>query len=204
MGKLWLMPLLGLLWSTTAQATPAENLHRLLAKIVTLQGSFEQMVLDNGGTRLQQSSGSLVVRRPGMFRWQTEEPFPQLLVADGKHLWLYDQDLEQVTQQALDSRLEQTPALLLSGDLDQLSQAFEVAGPSAGDEGVYRLRPQDGNALFTQLRIAFVAGLPTEIQLEDNLGQRTSVTLTVLALNPEVPDETFLFEVPPGVDLIVE
>jgi len=200
----WIVALLGLILAAPVLATPADNLHRLLAGIDTLEGSFDQLVLDSGGTRLQQSTGEMAMKRPGMFRWHTAEPFPQLLVADGKQLWLYDLDLEQVTQQSLDGRLEHTPALLLSGDLDQLAEAFTIAGPETGDSGIYRLQPKDANALFTVMRIVFEEGVPQEIQLEDNLGQRTSVAFSTLTLNPDLDDALFHFIPPAGVDLIIE
>ncbi|WP_210395298.1 outer membrane lipoprotein chaperone LolA [Motiliproteus sediminis] len=196
--------MVALVMSATVSATPADNLKRLLGGIESLQGHFDQMVLDNSGTRLQQSSGDMALQRPGLFRWRTDEPFPQLLVADGQYLWLYDEDLEQVTRQDLDKRLDSTPALLLSGDLSQLEHTFAIVGPEQGGDGVYRLKPIDPNAMFSVMRIAFTAGVPQEIQLEDNLGQRTSVAFTQLDVNPELEAGRFRFIPPQGADLIIE
>ncbi|MEH6649786.1 MAG: outer membrane lipoprotein chaperone LolA [Motiliproteus sp.] len=185
-------------------STAGQNLNRLLAGVGSLSASFEQTVLDGGGTRLQQSHGELLLARPGKFRWSTAEPFPQLLVSDGDTLWIYDQDLEQVTQQAVDKRLTNTPALLLSGDLESLQQSFQISGPLSGDNGNYRLTPIDEEAMFSTLLIAFKDGLPVEMQLEDSLGQKTSLNFNDLVLNPDVSDAEFVFQVPDGVDLIAE
>jgi outer membrane lipoprotein carrier protein len=181
-----------------------QNLNRLLTAVGSLSASFEQTVLDGGGTRLQQSQGELLLARPGKFRWRTDEPFPQLLVSNGQTLWIYDQDLEQVSQQAVDQRLSNTPALLLSGDLGDLQQTFDIQGPGEGDSGVYRLQPLDEDAMFAVLRIMFEAGIPVEMQLEDNLGQKTSVQFSDLVVNPAIADDQFEFQVPDGVDLITE
>ncbi|WP_207062197.1 outer membrane lipoprotein chaperone LolA [Motiliproteus sp. SC1-56] len=197
--------LLALLWAGAASgATPAENLNRLLSGFESLSADFEQLVLDSSETRLQESRGQVSLQRPGRFRWRTEAPFPQLLVSDGEQLWLYDEDLEQVTQQSLDQRLTNTPALLLSGDLSALDNAFDIQGPAEGESGVFSLRPRDDSAQFVVMRLYLEAGVPREMQLEDSLGQKTSLLFDNVELNPPLSAEVFTFEVPPGVDLIVE
>ena len=50
--------------------------------------------------RTKVSSGSFEFQRPGKFRFNYTKPFEQLIVADGKTLWLYDADLNQVTERA--------------------------------------------------------------------------------------------------------
>ncbi len=184
--------------------TPAGNLNRLLSGLESFSADFEQLVLDNSGSRMQSSTGHVDLQRPGKFRWTTEEPFPQLLVSDGQQLWLYDEDLEQVTVQTVDKQLSNTPALLLSGDLSKLQESFVIAGPASGDDGIYRLTPVDKNALFTVMRMMFTAGVLIEMQLEDNLGQQTSVVFAERKLNPELDAAMFTFTVPEGVDVIVE
>lgn len=194
-----------ILVSTGVQAeTAAHNLNRLLSQLSSLSATFEQLVLDGSGNRLQQVNGEMVLARPGKFRWRTEEPFPQLLVSDGQTLWLYDKDLEQVTRQSVDKRLSNTPALLLSSNLDSLEKTFAVQGPVAGDSGVYRLMPTDDDALFVVLRLTFVAGEPVEMQLEDSLGQKTAIYFSDISINPVVDEAQFEFQLPAGVDLIAE
>ncbi|RDE24739.1 outer membrane lipoprotein carrier protein LolA [Motiliproteus coralliicola] len=200
--RLFLTVLLSLNAGWLQAADAGQNLHRLLGKIDSLSARFEQLVLDGGGTRLQQSQGEMVLARPGKFRWRTDEPFPQLLVSDGQTLWMYDEDLEQVTRQAVDQQLSNTPALLLSGDLATLQDSFQIQGPVEGDSGTFRLLPNSEDALFTVLRMQFVSGVPIEMQLEDNLGQQTSVHFYDLTLNPTLESQQFEFQVPDGVDLI--
>ncbi len=193
------------LMSTGVQAeTAANNLNRLLSQLSSLSATFEQLVLDGSGNRLQQVNGEMVLARPGKFYWRTEEPFPQLLVSDGQTLWLYDEDLEQVTRQSVDQKLSNTPALLLSGNLDGLEDTFEVLGPVVGDSGEYRLIPIKADALFVMLRLIFEAGLPVEMQLEDSLGQKTGIYFSDISVNIGVDDALFEFVLPAGVDLITE
>ncbi len=197
--------LLVLLYSQSATAaTSADNLSRLLTPITSLSADFEQLILDNNGTRMQSSQGHVELMKPGFFKWKTVEPFPQEIVSNGKTLWLYDEDLEQVTQQPVDSRVSHTPALLFSGSADQIAENFSVTGPIAGDDGLYKLTPKDDEALYTVIRILFVSGTPAEMQLEDNLGQKTSLQFREISLNKPLSASDFEFDIPAGVDLIVE
>lgn len=203
MYRLW--GLLALLWTGVALgATPSENLNRLLSDFNGFAADFEQLVLDSSGTGLQESHGRVQLQRPGRFRWRTDEPFPQLLVSDGEQLWLYDEDLEQVTRQKVDPQLSNTPALLLSGDISALDASFVIQGPAEGDSGVFTLLPRDENAQFEVMRIRLEEGIPREMQLEDSLGQKTSLLFEQIELNPELPPDLFTFDVPEGVDLLVE
>ncbi len=193
-----------ILVSSSAWAAPVDNLHRLLEGVNSFTANFQQMILDAAGTRLQESQGRFALKRPGMFRWQTEEPFPQLLVSDGQTLWLYDQDLEQVTRKPLDLRLSNTPVLLLTGDVATLNNSFIIEGPDSGDTGLYKLIPRDEQAQFTVMRILFDQKVPQEMQLEDSLGQRTSLVFRDWTLNAALMDTDFSFTPPSGVDLIAE
>ena len=68
---------------------------------------------------MQTRDRQFVILRPGRFRWELTPAgaaSPQLMVADGKNLWFYDRDLEQVSVKAAAAALTATPASLLSGD----------------------------------------------------------------------------------------
>ena len=93
--------------------------------IETFQGGFRQTLLDADGEVLEETSGTLEIRRPGQFRWDNAEPYEQQLVADGLNIWSYDVDLEQVTVKAQAEALSNTPALVLSGAGPALEQ-FDV------------------------------------------------------------------------------
>ena len=118
---------LGLVGSTTwAQARVDEVGERLVNEfvndVITLQGRFEQSLIDAEGVVIERSSGTLEIERPGRFRWSYSEPYEQWLVADGLNIWSYDVDLAQVTVKAQAKALANTPALLLGGGEDALSQ----------------------------------------------------------------------------------
>src|SRR3970282_1683949 len=53
--------------------------------------------------------------RPGKMRWNYEPPNEQLVVTDGKTVWLYDPLLENVTVQPVEGGTRGTPLAFLLG-----------------------------------------------------------------------------------------
>lgn len=186
------------------QVASTQRLTGLLQKAETLTGRFSQLSLDGTGTQLQETSGEMMLKRPGQFRWHTDEPMEQLLVSDGKKVWLYDPDLEQVTIQTLDQRLTHTPALLLSGDVSTISENFEVSHKEAGDVVDFTLKPKAKDTLFDNLRLSFRGGLINDMQLIDSVGQRTNILFHGVKMNEPLKAGLFTFEIPEGIDVISE
>ncbi|MBK3748307.1 outer membrane lipoprotein chaperone LolA [Stutzerimonas balearica] len=181
-----------------------KRLTSLLSQADTLTGRFSQLSLDASGTQLQETSGELALKRPGQFRWHTDEPMEQLLVSNGEKVWLYDPDLQQVTIQQLDQRLTHTPALLLSGDVSTISENFEVSHKEVGDVIDFTLRPKARDTLFDSLRLSFRGGVINDMQLIDSVGQRTNMLFMGVKMNEPLKSGLFQFEIPEGADVISE
>jgi outer membrane lipoprotein carrier protein len=186
------------------QAASTKRLTGLLNQAETLTGRFSQLSLDGSGTQLQETSGELSLKRPGQFRWHTDAPMEQLLVSNGKKVWLYDPDLEQVTIQELDQRLTHTPALLLSGDVSTISENFEVSHKEAGEVVDFTLKPKAKDTLFDNLRLSFRNGVINDMQLIDSVGQRTNILFMGVKMNQPLKADLFTFEIPEGADVISE
>ena len=190
--------------SADDQNGAAERLNELLSQTRTITGGFSQMTLSSNGASLQETTGSLELKRPGMFRWHTDPPLEQLLVSDGEKIWLYDPDLEQVTIQQMDQRLTHTPALLLSGDVSQLQDSFDIEWSQSGNVEDFSLTPTDADSMFDDLRVSFNDGVINDMQMSDPVGQRTNILFRNVELNAPLDDARFTFEVPDGVDVISE
>lgn len=190
--------------SADDQNGAAERLNELLSQTRTITGGFSQMTLSSNGASLQETTGSLELKRPGMFRWHTDPPLEQLLVSDGEKIWLYDPDLEQVTIQQMDQRLSHTPALLLSGDVSQLQDSFDIEWSQSGNVEDFSLTPTDADSMFDDLRVSFNDGVINDMQMSDPVGQRTNILFRNVELNAPLDDARFTFEVPDGVDVISE
>lgn len=186
------------------QAASVQRLTGLLQKAETLTGRFSQLSLDGTGTQLQETTGEMALKRPGQFRWNTDEPMAQLLVSNGSKVWLYDPDLEQVTIQTLDQRLTHTPALLLSGDVSAISDNFRVSHREAGEVIDFTLEPKARDTLFDSLRLSFRNGVINDMQMIDGVGQRTNILFHGVRVNEPLAAGLFSFEIPEGTDVISE
>src|SRR5690554_3601653 len=165
------------------QARAAERLNELLSQARTMTGGFSQMTLSSNGANLQETTGTLALKRPGMFRWHTDPPLEQLLISDGEQMWLYDPDLEQVTIQKMDKRLSHTPALLLSGDVSKLQESFDIELTDGGSVVDFTLTPREADSMFDSLRVSFNDGLINDMQMSDPVGQRTNILFHNVQLN---------------------
>lgn len=181
-----------------------QRLTQLLNQAQTLTARFSQLTLDGSGTQLQESAGELALKRPGLFRWHTDEPMEQLLVSNGQKVWLYDPDLQQVTIQTLDQRLTHTPALLLSGDVSKIGENFEITHKEAGGVVDFILKPKAKDTLFDNLRLSFRNGVVNDMQLIDSVGQRTNILFFGVKMNEKIDAAQFVFKVPAGADVIQE
>ena len=186
------------------QSQAAARLNDLLSQAKTIKADFSQMTLSSNGANMQDTTGTLVMKRPGMFRWHTDPPLEQELVSNGETIWLYDPDLMQVTVQKMDKRLTHTPALLLSGDVSTLQENFDITYTEGGNVVDFVLTPKVNDSMFETLRLSFRDGVINDMQMNDPIGQRTNILFQDVQLNPSVDPGQFTFDIPDGVDVISE
>ena len=109
---------------------------------------------------------------------------------------------EQATIKKLDVRLNQTPALLLSGDVSKISQSFDITSKEQGEVMDFTLKPKTKDTLFDSLRVSFRRGLINDMQLVDSVGQRTNILFNGVKANEAIPASKFQFKIPEGADVI--
>jgi outer membrane lipoprotein carrier protein len=176
--------------------------NNFLEDVITLQGRFEQSLIDAEGAVVERSSGTLKIERPGRFRWAYSEPYEQWLVADGLNIWSYDVDLAQVTVKPQADALANTPALLLGGSVDALEQfRFDGSMVEKGTTWV-RMIPIDTTSGFERMELGFFDGQLSRMVFFDNLDQTTLVALYDVKTNEPIDAGLFSFTVPDDVDLV--
>ena len=197
-------------FSSLANAQETDNdqgyllVQNFLESVQTMSGKFEQQLIDADDIVVEESSGTLDIRRPGQFRWSYIEPYPQMLIADGRNIWSYDVDLEQVTVKNQGDALGSTPAILLGGSADVLED-FNYIG-SFEDRGTVwvRLRPKNTDNGFNKVELGFTDGDLTRMLFADNLEQTTLIALFDVTFNAPLEPGFFEFEPPAGVDVVGE
>ena len=191
--------------SLPALAQASSSLERFQTYMRTTQAAradFEQKVYDRNGKLVQESKGSFAFLRPGRFRWVYAKPNPQLIVGDGERVWVYDEDLKQVTVRKLARALGATPAALLAGAAD-IDKAFALS--DAGDrEGLAWVEaiPRDKEAGFERVRLGLgVVGVEA-MELVDHFSQTTKLKFTSIVRNPKLDGSEFRFTPPKGADVL--
>ncbi|MFH1043838.1 MAG: outer membrane lipoprotein chaperone LolA [Pseudomonadota bacterium] len=187
-----------------AVAGGIEALHGFIAATASAEGEFVQKVYDRQHKLTQEASGTLAFQRPGRFRWTYAKPYAQLIVGDGAKVWVYDEDLNQVTVRRLDRALGSTPAALLAGS-NEIERAFTLRdqGQKGGLEWVDAV-PREKESNFDAIRLGFgFSGLEI-MELADSFGQTTVLKFTALHRNPKLDAALFRFVPPKGADVIGE
>ena len=117
---------LAMLLSTSAFAGARDDLNAFTKNLKGLDGQFAQTVYDANGKLKESSSGRVALSAPRLFRWEYAKPYEQLIVADGKKVWVYDPDLSQATVRAQGAEEQNSPLATLI-DPSKLDRDFNVS-----------------------------------------------------------------------------
>ena len=196
----------------------ADQLRQFVRNSKTAEGDFVQQQLrapkanepqDKGLKVVRQTQGHFVFQRPGRFIWDTQKPYEQKLIADGKQLILWDKDLNQATIRPAGQALAATPAAILFGEAS-LDQHFDLVEGEArlGMQWVALSPKKDPNVKsandlpYTKISIGMANGLPKALELIDGLGSVVLVTLDKIQLNVNLPANSFTFTPPAGAEVL--
>lgn len=199
-------------------AAAAEDTHTVLDTwlqgLKSLRVQFTQTIKDAQGHTTDQTSGELLVLRPGRFRWDSRDDAGaagssaasadsgQVLIADGRNVWFYDRDLQQVTVKPADAALSATPMMLLSGGTE-VRKAFDISDAGLKDGLSWlRVKPRAAEADFRQAVLGFAGGELKQMILEDKLGQQATLVFSRSQRNAPVAVSEVSFTPPKGVDVI--
>lgn len=191
-------------FSLIAADSATEKLNIFVQTVVTFKANFKQVVLDPDGKLMEEAQGKFALERPGKFRWDYSEPYPQHIVADGERIWFYDVDLEQVTVKSQLETLVDTPATLLSGE--SLPEDKYVLTDIPSDDGMLwvELVPKDEESNFQTIALAFDQQGLRQMIMKDSFDQRTRLVFSQQRENPVLADDEFVFIPPEGIDVVGE
>jgi outer membrane lipoprotein carrier protein len=193
-----------IVFAGTVHAGGIDRLREFVEGAKTLRAQFNQTVLDRAGKVTNESSGTMQFSRPGKFRWEYIKPFPQLIVGDGKKLWIWDSDLEQVTVKKLSESLGSSPAALLAGS-NEIERSFTlIDGGNTDGLDWLQAQPKDRDTTFESIRMGFGdAGLQV-MELVDSFGQKTLIRFAKVEKNPKLAADLFKFTPPKNADVVGE
>lgn len=198
-----------------ACASGLDTLETFLKSTKSGRADFTQVVTPPAkagqtSVRSKTSTGQFSFVRPTRFRFDYVKPFPQVIVADGQTLWLYDADLEQVTARKQAQALGSTPAALVAtaSDLGALQKEFSLEAQADADGLQWvQATPKNRESTIQSVRI----GLRTDgaqvslgkLEIFDAMGQRSVLSFDRFEVNPvNLGPAQFNFVPPKGVSVI--
>ncbi|WP_024871185.1 outer membrane lipoprotein chaperone LolA [Tolumonas lignilytica] len=198
MTKLCTVGIAACIWSLSFQALADDSaaLKKKLASLRQFSAHFEQEVVDAQGKPLQKGSGDMTVQRPDRFRWEAKKPDDNLIVSDGKAVWLYDPFVEQVTVMSLSKAVVNTPFLLISSTDDKIWKNYQIDQ----DGLAFTITSKQKDQRIESLRMVFDnQNHITRMEVNEAQGQRSEFTLSSFNQNPTIKADTFNFKTPEGV-----
>ncbi|MBL1432122.1 MAG: outer membrane lipoprotein carrier protein LolA [Gammaproteobacteria bacterium] len=193
-----------LLMASAAVADEAQDkLDRFVVDLTSMRAGFVQTVIDTNGTLVDESEGTMLMRRPGRFRWDYTLPYEQHIITNGKHLWIYEPDLDQVTIKPYAAGVGETPALLLSGDISAFER-FTVSQLDIEDSEYewLLLKPLDSESGYESIQIGFDAMGFKLVRFSDDFGHHTQLEFIDIEANVVLADDEFEFQIPDDVEVI--
>ncbi len=183
--------------------TLAGPLDQYFGNLKTFEADFTQTIVQ-GADQLQNTRGKLYIKSPDKFRLDYITPYVQIYVADGKKLWQYDEDLEQVIVKPQGQILANSPIIVLS-NTKNLQKNYTVESQGSWDgQKWFLLRPKSADTNFEQVRLAFKGKILSTMELKDSFGQFSRLKFQNVKINTTLANTLFIFQPPEGVDVITE
>ena len=212
--------LAALLLSTAgmAHADAVATLRAFVKEVQTGRASFTQTVTSPDGKKTRKSTGTLEFQRPNKFRFAYAGPTEQLIVGDGKQVWLYDTDLNQVTVRPMNDTIGASPAALLAGG--SLDKDFTLSNVAAGSSSAatatstpsqatstlewVQALPRHKEGQFQSVRVGFNTknGQLAALEILDSFGQRSRLDFAQFESKVALPAARFQFTPPKGADVL--
>lgn len=185
-----------------AQRSARQQLDAFAHGLHAIEGHFSQTLTNANGGQGRTSTGTLALQAPREFRWEVTQPYKQLIVADGGHVWLYDPDLEQVTVRRQSAAEAHSPLTVLT-DLSQLDHEFKVTDMGhKGGMAWLRLTPTEDNPQFAYADLGLAGNQLKQMRFRDQLGNVSAIVFSDWQRNPSLPASLFNFKPPKGADVV--
>lgn len=197
------------LFAANSTNSASNNIKSILSPVQSLTAKFEQRMTNDKGVVLQQTSGMMWLKKPGQFRWEVQGKDKRLVVSNGKQVWDFDQDLEQVTVQRFAKGETKAPIFFLTGDVNSLDRDFKIEAMKPNGKNCMKesdqcfiLSPKSDQSAFQKIQIGFKNNLLKEMEMLDQLNQHSYFLFSSTQLNPDLASKLFQFVPPKGVDVV--
>ncbi len=154
----------------------------------------------------QQAEGIVYFKKPGKMHWIYNKPTKQEIISDGKSLWNYRPEDNQVVVSRMTQAFQsKAPSTFLAG-LGNLQKDFQsrfVKPPAAGAHYALELIPREIQGGLEKLFLTVEPGTFNILQatIQDAMGNITQISFSKIKFNNHLADSLFTFVPPKGVEV---
>lgn len=182
------------------QVDPMQLLSDVRKDLTGLKAEFLQYELIDDSEKSDFNAGQVWMQSPDKFRWHYKDPIEQLIVADGKQVWVYDEDLEQVTVKTQSNDLN--PIYVIIND-DKSQQHYDIKHELQSQSTDWiSLTPKEANDEVKTVWLGIENSQVKQIKVVNNFGQTMVFEFNDITKNPEFESGLFEFVPPEGVDVV--
>jgi outer membrane lipoprotein carrier protein len=150
--------------------------------------------------------GKLYVKHPGMMRWEYHEPEPQTIVTDGRNLWIYRPEDNQVMVGKAPLYFGGGKGASFLSDMKVIGEKFKISLENARGKDYYLLKllPKKNSQDIADLYLSVRKDTydVAEIITYNPYGDETRIQLSQFRYNQSLDDSMFQFMIPEGVDVL--
>lgn len=151
------------------------------------------------------ASGRLYVRYPGMMRWEYEKPERQVIITDGKKLWIYRPMDNQVMVGSAPVFFRDGKGASFLSDISLVRKKFSIALGRAEGEDLYELKmtPLERTLNIAEIRLSIAPRTYNIVRIVtvNDYGDDTRIDIVNPKFNVNLEPSLFSFEIPPGADV---
>ena len=182
----------------------SDPLQTFLKNLESLEVSFIQILMNENGEELEKTEGVLHLQPPEKFYWHYQKPYSQKIISNGSILWIFDEDLEQVTVKNIDNRIDETPAGIILGNKSIQEHFVQLNMGVIDGYDWMELTPKNLEAQYKHIKMGFDGDKLGMMIITDNLEQTTRIDFANFKKNITLSSSIFNFEVPNNVDIFDE
>ena len=152
------------------------------------------------------ASGRLMVRQPGKMRWEYLVPDPQTIITDGKELWVYRPQENQVLVGKAPSFFGEGKGAGFLSNIKTVRKSFQLSLEPATDPNQYRLKllPNKSSVELMAVELDIVKKTYDLVRITtfNVYGDETRIELKNVSFDDPPPEGLFRFDVPEGADVL--
>ncbi len=171
--------------------------------ILTFEADFTQRSYVKMMDKAHEAKGKVQIKKPGKMKWVYGLPDTQVLISNGKILWHYVSEENQVIKVPIENIYSSnTPALFLAGQ-EKLTQIFNIENVNTNPPSI-TLSPKEEDQALRRLQL-FANKKNFQITgstVYDKLGNKTEIRFTNIKTNIDIPEKTFQFQAPPNTEVL--